>query len=170
MNYLTSEQNNPVDNLIEIYNSDYCITLDELPDLKKYPINGDNTTVTTAKTTAVTTTKTTTAKTTAVTTTKTTTAKTTAATTTNAATSTTVVSSVKVTMKGDANCDEQVNLGDVVLIMQSIANMPKYGLDGSDPSHITHQGLANADVIGNDGVTNLDALEIQKYRLDLVKW
>ena len=38
MNYLTSEQNNPVDNLVEIYQSDYCITLDELPDLKTYPI------------------------------------------------------------------------------------------------------------------------------------
>ncbi len=38
MNYLTSEQNNPVDNLVEIYNSDYCITLDELPDLKSYPM------------------------------------------------------------------------------------------------------------------------------------
>lgn len=38
MNYLTSEQNNPVDNLVEIYQSEYCITLDELPDLKSYPI------------------------------------------------------------------------------------------------------------------------------------
>lgn len=38
MNYLTSEQNNPVDNLIEIYQSDYCITLDELPDIRTYPI------------------------------------------------------------------------------------------------------------------------------------
>lgn len=38
MNYLTSEQNNPVDNLVEIYNSEYCITLDELPDLKSYPL------------------------------------------------------------------------------------------------------------------------------------
>lgn len=36
MNYLTSEQNNPVENLKEIYNSEYCITLDELPDLKNY--------------------------------------------------------------------------------------------------------------------------------------
>lgn len=42
MNYLTSEQNNPVDNLIEIYNSEYCITLDELPDLKNYPIGGSD--------------------------------------------------------------------------------------------------------------------------------
>ena len=39
MNYLTSEQNNPVENLIEMYNSEYCITLDELPDLKSYPIS-----------------------------------------------------------------------------------------------------------------------------------
>ncbi len=38
MNYLTSEQNNPLENLIEIYQSEYCITLDELPDLKTYPI------------------------------------------------------------------------------------------------------------------------------------
>lgn len=41
-NYLMSEQNNPVDNLKELYNSDYCITLDELPDLKSYPLNGVN--------------------------------------------------------------------------------------------------------------------------------
>ena len=40
MNYINSEQNNPVDNLNEIYNSEYCITLDELPDLKSYPISG----------------------------------------------------------------------------------------------------------------------------------
>ncbi|MCR5718870.1 MAG: glycoside hydrolase, partial [Oscillospiraceae bacterium] len=37
-NYLTSEQNNPVASLSEIYNSEYCITLDELPDLKTYPL------------------------------------------------------------------------------------------------------------------------------------
>ncbi len=41
MNYLTSEQNNPAENLKEIYNSEYCITLDELPDLKTYPISED---------------------------------------------------------------------------------------------------------------------------------
>lgn len=44
MNYLTSEQNNPVDNLVEIYNSDYCITLDELPDLKSYPLSSSDVT------------------------------------------------------------------------------------------------------------------------------
>lgn len=55
MNYLTSEQNNPVENLVEIYNSEYCITLDELPDLKKYPINtGEPTTKPTAPVTTTT--------------------------------------------------------------------------------------------------------------------
>ena len=38
-NYLTSEQNNPVEELDKIYNSEYCITLDELPDLSTYPIS-----------------------------------------------------------------------------------------------------------------------------------
>ncbi|MBQ8927350.1 MAG: glycoside hydrolase [Oscillospiraceae bacterium] len=35
-NYLTSEQNNPKETLTEIYQSEYCITLDELPDLATY--------------------------------------------------------------------------------------------------------------------------------------
>jgi mannan endo-1,4-beta-mannosidase len=40
--WLTGEQNNPVEWLIEMYQSDYCITLDELPDLKTYPLSGYN--------------------------------------------------------------------------------------------------------------------------------
>lgn len=44
--WLTGEQNNPVDWLVEMYKSDYCITLDELPDLKNYPISGFETTPT----------------------------------------------------------------------------------------------------------------------------
>ena len=50
MNYLTSEQNNPVDNLVEVYNSDYCITLDELPDLKTYPMASEQPSATTSTT------------------------------------------------------------------------------------------------------------------------
>jgi len=38
--WLTGEQNNPADWIKEMYQSDYCITLDELPDLKTYPISG----------------------------------------------------------------------------------------------------------------------------------
>jgi endoglucanase len=76
----------------------------------------------------------------------------------------------KVTLWGDANCDGTVNLADAVLVMQSIANPSKYGLTGSEDNHITEQGQANADVSGNsDGITNADALAIQKYKLDLIK-
>ena len=59
---------------------------------------------------------------------------------------------------GDANCDEQMNMSDAVLIMQSIANPSKY--------NITAQGKYNAD-IDDDGITNLDALSIQKKLLKL---
>ena len=37
-NYITDASLNPVDNLVEIYQSDYCITLDELPDWDTYEI------------------------------------------------------------------------------------------------------------------------------------
>ncbi|MBQ4346350.1 MAG: glycoside hydrolase, partial [Oscillospiraceae bacterium] len=37
-NYITDASLNPVDNLAEIYQSDYCITLDELPDWDTYEI------------------------------------------------------------------------------------------------------------------------------------
>lgn len=46
--YLTGEQNNPVDWLKQMYTSDYCITLDELPNLETYPFpsDGDTPTIT----------------------------------------------------------------------------------------------------------------------------
>uniref|UniRef100_UPI0025CBD1BF glycoside hydrolase family 9 protein n=1 Tax=Ruminococcus sp. TaxID=41978 RepID=UPI0025CBD1BF len=43
---------------------------------------------------------------------------------------------------GDANCDKDVDMSDVVLIMQNLANPNKYGLNGSDDKHITAKGLA----------------------------
>ena len=62
---------------------------------------------------------------------------------------------------GDANCDSSVNLADAVIIMQSITNPDKYKL--------TAQGAKNADVSGNnDGVTNKDALAIQRFKLNLI--
>ena len=151
MNYLTSEQNNPVENLIEVYQSDYCITLDELPDLKNYPINGSSATDVT-----------TTAPKTTTTTSTTTTAKTTASTSTTAP---------KDYVKGDANCDGGVDMSDVVIVMQALANPNKYGVNGSDEHHITVQGQLNADVdISSKGLTSNDALEIQKYLLGISKW
>ncbi|MCR4794297.1 MAG: dockerin type I repeat-containing protein [Ruminococcus sp.] len=71
-------------------------------------------------------------------------------------------------MYGDANCDLNIDMSDVVLIMQSLANPNKYGYEGSDKNAITELGLANADVWNTgDGVTGEDALHIQKYLLGL---
>jgi len=67
---------------------------------------------------------------------------------------------------GDANNDGSVDLSDAVLIMQSLANPSKYGIDGSDDHHITEEGYLLADVDG-DGVTNNDALTIQRSLLGL---
>ena len=68
---------------------------------------------------------------------------------------------VNIGIIGDANCDEDVNMADAVLIMQSIANPDKYKLSA--------QGEKNADVEGSsDGVTNKDALKIQKFKLNLI--
>ncbi len=68
---------------------------------------------------------------------------------------------VKVTLYGDSNDDKSVTIADAVLIMQSLANADEYKL--------TAQGRANADVIGNDGVTNKDALVIQQVVADTIK-
>ena len=90
--------------------------------------------------------------------------------TTTTTTQTTAVTRMNQTepIKGDANCDGILNMSDAVLIMQSIANPAKYGVKGSDSSHITEQGMKNSDITGNnDGVTNADALAIQKKLLKL---
>ncbi len=63
-------------------------------------------------------------------------------------------------IKGDANDDGELNLADAVMIMQSVYN-PKYAT-------FTHQGKYNADVTGDyDGITNKDALTIQRQLLGL---
>ena len=70
---------------------------------------------------------------------------------------------------GDANCDSSVDLSDAVIIMQSICNPSKFGVDGTDEHRITAQGQKNADCCNTgDGVTNADALAIQKYKLALI--
>ncbi len=70
---------------------------------------------------------------------------------------------------GDANCDNKVDISDAVIIMQSLANPDRYGLNGTDETHITAEGINNADVYNRgDGLTNSDALSIQRYRLGLI--
>ena len=143
--------------LTELYQSDFCITLSELPkDLYK----GGNSEQ--PKTTTTTTKTTTTTTSTSTTTTTTTTATSTVTTVTSSSTAPTPAD-VKY---GDANCDGEIDMSDAVLIMQALANPNKYGINGSDSKHITEKGEKNADVdITIKGVTTNDALRIQEYLL-----
>ena len=52
----------------------------------------------------------------------------------------------EVTVWGDANCDGKVDVSDAVMILQSISNPDKYGVDGTSEDHITSQGVINGDV------------------------
>jgi len=123
--FLCGEEYQDPDALKTLYNSDFCITLSELPkDLYKG----------------------------------------------SSEPSTDPSSSSKVTMYGDANCDKGVDMSDVVIIMQALANPNKYGIKGSDEKHITEQGQLNADVdVSVKGVTSGDALRIQEFLLGKIK-
>ena len=71
---------------------------------------------------------------------------------------------------GDANCDGTVDMSDAVLIMQSLANPAKYGINGTNENHITQKGIDLADVSENgNGLTTNDALAVQNYLLGNVK-
>ena len=87
--------------------------------------------------------------------------------TTASTTSTTAISSD--ILYGDANCDDKVDISDAVMVLQALSNKDKYGLNGTDPTHITEQGMKNADCnLSRDGVTTADALAIQKAVLQLI--
>ncbi len=100
---------------------------------------------------------------------------TTASTTTSSpetSTATTFVSTVYASsgLLGDTNCDGGVDVADAVLIMQALSNPAKYGKQGSDKGHLTAEGEINGDCCNvGDGLTNKDALAIQKYKLELIK-
>lgn len=118
-----------------------------------------------------TTTTTTTSETTTTTTTSTTTTTTTAASTETSSSSTSTTTEKTENIKyGDSNCDGQIDLADAVLIMQELANPSRYGINGTDEKHITELGLKNADCyMTGDGVTNNDAVAIQKFCLNLLE-
>ncbi len=70
---------------------------------------------------------------------------------------------------GDSNGDGEIRLNDAVLIMQTIGNPDIYGVNGFDNTHITEQGIINGDVYNTgDGLTNNDALTIQRYLVHLI--
>ena len=118
---------------------------------------------------------TTTTSVTTTTTTTTSTSSTTTATTTKpnpneGTTVTTQPNPSDVSKWGDANCDNEVDLSDVVMIMQALANPNKFGTSGTDEHHITEKGMVNGDVYENGtGITSADAQSIQKYLLHLIK-
>ena len=59
------------------------------------------------------------------------------------------------TVRGDANCDGKVTLGDSLAILQFVANETKYPLSA--------QGLLNADCDGVKGITANDSGWVQEY-------
>ncbi len=139
-NYLTAEMYNPQDELKKIYTSEYCITLDELPDLYSYPITGEEqkpTEKATEKPTEKATEKPT------------------------AAVETMPVNKPPLLLKyGDANCDDKINVSDAVAVLQYVANKEKYPL--------SETGIINADIDGAEGITGTDAIVIQKVDADLI--
>ena len=81
-------------------------------------------------------------------------------TTTTTAPPVTTTAPVNEVISGDANCDGLVGMADAVFILQSIAN--------PDAFVLTEQGKLNADVVGNDGVTAGDALQIQLLEAGII--
>ena len=139
-----------------------------VPKTTTAPKDTTTTTTTTKDVTTTTTTATTTApkKDTTTTTTATTTAPKQETTTTVTTTYPLVPGTKDNTVWGDVNDDGSVDMSDVVLIMQSLANPNKYGLNGSDKNHITSNGLYSGSVVKRNGsVTTEDALEIQLFLL-----
>ena len=61
---------------------------------------------------------------------------------------------------GNANCDSQINVADAVAVLQYVANKSKYPL--------TDQGVMNADVDGETGITGSDAIIIQQVDAGVV--
>ncbi len=62
---------------------------------------------------------------------------------------------------GDADCNGEVELNDAVLVMSNVID--------STANPISDQGKINADVYSNgDGISNMDALAIQKYLAQLI--
>ena len=103
----------------KLYNSDFCITLDELPD-DLFTASPQPSTKTTGS------------------------------------------AGDEDILWGDANCDKEVNMADAVFIMQCIMNPDKYKM--------TDEGEKNADVNQNgNGLTNKDALAVQKFKLGLLE-
>ncbi len=166
-NFLTNPIFNKAEDLKELYQSDYCITLDELPDLGTYPIEGGEepptteepieTTVTTTETTLDTSATETSDTSDSVT--ETSASETTTATESSDDTSESTSVNTEATLLGDANCDGEVDIRDVTTVNQ-------YIIKAND---LTEEGLANSDVVA-DGVVDISDLgQIKKFIVKLIE-
>ena len=143
-NYLTSQQINPVDDLKNIYTSDYCITLDELPDIRTYKLNSSDepsgTTVTT-KATAINSTSATTA------------AGTTEATRTTTINTTTLVPDSDQIIYGDLNNDKKVEVTDLTILSLWLLG----------DIHLDAKEIKAADVNGDGNANLADLSHFKQY-------
>ncbi|HOH86649.1 glycosyl hydrolase [Ruminococcus sp.] len=135
--FLCGKEYQDPETFTELYKSDFCITLSELPkDLYKGSAEQPKTTTTTTTAPKVTT------------------------------TTTTSKPVDKDVVYGDTNCDTKIELADAILIMQSLANPDKYGLKGTYEKHLTDKGKINGDVDKEtEGLTSNDAMFIQEFLL-----
>ena len=71
---------------------------------------------------------------------------------------------------GDADCNNEVLMNDVVLIMQALSNNDAYGVGGTAEKHLSEDGLLNADCYDPGTLlTGMDALAVQRFLLDLTE-
>ena len=68
--------------------------------------------------------------------------------------------SLEVVKMGDANCDGETDIADVVIAKCYLINPSAYS--------ITEQGIVNADVAGTQGLDVQDTIAIQKLALKII--
>ena len=64
---------------------------------------------------------------------------------------------------GDANGDNKIDILDAILVLKAVQDPSKYGVNGTSADHITKYGEIAGNVDGRSGLTEDDALAIQKY-------
>ncbi len=166
-NLMDTSKNNP-DTLISIYQSDYCITLDELPDWKTFELSESTDPETTTTSSAQT-------ETTTATDTEDTSATDTEPAETTVSNEETSVSSdnsdttadtsgnsnkeeTTPTLLGDVNCDDTVDVRDVTSLKQSVVKLIA----------LNPQQTANADVISDNIVDVKDLGQLIKYIIKVI--
>lgn len=163
--WLKGETNNPVDNLKEIYQSEYCITLDELPDLSSYPIDdsgNDKPPVTTTTSLTATTASDTDVTENTVTTTATeatTTVTEASVTTVSEGTSASTGSSENKVVLGDINLDGEVSVIDVVYLNKYLANIIV----------LNNAAMANGDCCSDSTINTSDSIALLRFLVNKVE-